>query len=127
MYYNYLIVKLNNNLQNKTLKETAFQFLLDSKKPVEFYTMWEKIVSHKLSNQEQLKLISEFYNSLMKDKRFYKTANNEWTLRDFYSYDKVQEATKSAFYEMEDDSKTQDVSLEEDTQTADTFEDIEKE
>lgn len=71
-------------------------------KAVPFDELWKKTaVIAKIKNVNDDDLISEFYMELLEDPSFIKLTNNEWTLKEFYTYNEVEKMSAN-FYKTEE-------------------------
>lgn len=72
--------------------------LKSSKNSISFQKLWES-VCHKLKISEDIgkETASDFYIDLLEDPSFIKLNNNEWTLKELFSYDDVKKINSPVY------------------------------
>lgn len=79
-------------LQEMSFIEIAFEFLKDSKQPVAFNELMNEMAAAlKLSDEAVRAKIAQFYTDLNIDGRFLALGENRWGLRTWYPVDTVEE------------------------------------
>lgn len=101
---------------NESLLDLAYRILsnrhLKKKKKDEieampFLTLWEEVVlESNRAPEETENLIGEFYTNLILDQRFVSRGDNTWDLREFYTFDEVNE--NQDFYRDDDDADAEE-------------------
>lgn len=66
-------------------------------KAMSFNDLWKKTASIAKMNSNDDDLISEFYLLLLEDPNFIKLTNNEWTLKQFFSYSEVEKMSGNVY------------------------------
>ncbi len=65
---------------------------------IDFNTLWTKTASQaKIKDAKDEDMIAEFYMELLQDPNFIKTNDNEWTLKQFHTFQEVEQMSAINF------------------------------
>ena len=82
----------------KSLLDSAFDCISQSKEPVNFKDLWAYVVKESGIDEDlAARKISSFYTNLMLDGRFVTLGENNWDLRTRHSFDKVHIDMKDVY------------------------------
>lgn len=101
-------------MNEKSLLEIAFELVSASKNPMNFKTLWSKVVKEKgLSEEEAAERVSQFYTNLLLDGRFVNLGDNSWDLRTRHTFDKVHIDMKDVYTDVESSEDDEEEAVEE--------------
>ncbi len=67
-------------------------------KAIDFNTLWTKTAAQaKIKDTKDEDAIAEFYMELLQDPNFIKTSDNEWTLKQFHTFQEVEQMSANNF------------------------------
>lgn len=67
-------------------------------KAINFDTLWTKTAANaKIKDVKDEDMIAEFYMELLQDPNFIKTNDNEWTLKQFHTFQEVEQMSANNF------------------------------
>ena len=73
----------------KSLLDVAYEVISNSKNPIFFQDLWVKVNQEEGENPEDKQgKIGKFYTALLTDGRFVNLGDNNWDLREKYTFDK---------------------------------------
>lgn len=93
----------------RSMVDIAYQKLMDEKKAVNFYTLWDEICEEKQFSED---IIDEkrtlFYTNITLDGRFITVGENDWDLRTRHKFEDVHIDMNDIYAEEESESDDED-------------------